>query len=89
MYIIYSVITLMNILGFYLMKRDKSRALKHQPRISEVTFMFVTLLGGIVGIVVGGSRFRHKTKKRSFQFKIGIAFLASLALYVNILNIIK
>ncbi|MEG0327092.1 MAG: DUF1294 domain-containing protein [Erysipelothrix sp.] len=89
MYIIYSVIVLMNILGFCLMKRDKNRALKHKARISEVTFMAVSLLGGFMGIIAGGYMFRHKTKKRSFQIKVGLAFLASVVLYANVLNIIK
>lgn len=89
MYLMSIVIGFMNVLGFFLMKCDKNKALKHQSRISEVTFMFITLFGGVIGIIVGGQIFRHKTRKRSFQTKIVISFLASIVLYANIINLLK
>jgi uncharacterized membrane protein YsdA (DUF1294 family) len=64
----------MNIVGLYIMGEDKSRAKKHQYRISENTLWLVALFGGGVGTTIGMQVFRHKTKH--LTFKIGFPFLA-------------
>lgn len=65
---------IMNIVGVYLMGNDKSRAKKHQYRISERTLWLVALFGGAVGTTIGMQLFRHKTKHLSF--KVGFPLLA-------------
>jgi uncharacterized membrane protein YsdA (DUF1294 family) len=66
----------MNIIGLIVMKVDKSRAIKHQYRISENTLWLVAVFGGAVGTTAGMQMFRHKTKHTSF--KIGFPLLAAV-----------
>ena len=65
---------IMNIIGLFVMKVDKDRAIKHQYRISEKTLWLVALFGGAVGTTAGMQIFRHKTKHMSF--KLGFPLLA-------------
>lgn len=72
----YFSINLINFVLFYL---DKKRARNRQWRIPESTLLFISLLGGTIGGLVGMNLFRHKTKK--MKFVIGMP----LILIVNIL----
>jgi uncharacterized membrane protein YsdA (DUF1294 family) len=72
--ILYLMILIMNVIGFYLMRVDKLRAQKHQYRISERTLWTFALLGGAVGSFFGMQVYRHKTKHTLFKF--GFPFLA-------------
>ena len=56
-----------NIIGFVLMFIDKKKAIYHKWRISEAMLLFIALIGGCYGIVIGMSLFRHKTKKLKFK----------------------
>lgn len=57
---------IINILAFLLMGFDKSRARGGRRRISERALFTTGLVGGVFGIVLGMTTFRHKTRKRSF-----------------------
>ena len=69
---------LMNVIGFFIMKIDKTRAIRHEYRISEKTLWGMALLGGAVGTTLGMQMFRHKTKHLSF--KVGFPVLAVIEL---------
>ncbi|MFD1067435.1 DUF1294 domain-containing protein [Oceanobacillus locisalsi] len=62
-----------NIIGFYLMLKDKQKAKQHAYRIPERTFWLLAILGGSIGVYIGMQAFRHKTKHISFT--IGMPFL--------------
>ena len=64
---------LMNVIGLLIMKVDKSRAKKHQYRISENTLWLVAIFGGAVGATAGMRIYRHKTKH--FSFKVGFPLI--------------
>ena len=65
------------------MASDKYRAAKNKSRISEFTFCLLTFLGGIIGIILGGLVFSHKTRKRSFQIKvIGVVVVQMILIYL-------
>lgn len=75
-----------NIIAFIQMAIDKRLAIKGSRRISEAQLIAPTLLGGIIGIVLGMLAFRHKTAKRSFQLKLAltlIIFTAAVYLYTQ------
>lgn len=61
---------LINTLAFVLFKIDKRNSILGKRRISELTLCFVTLIGGTVGSLMSMQIYRHKTKKKSFIFKI-------------------
>lgn len=71
-------ITIMNVIGLAIMRIDKTRAKRHQYRISEKTLWLVAILGGAIGTTLGMQLFRHKTKHVSF--KIGFPLLAVIQL---------
>ena len=65
---------------------DKEKAKRHKWRIPENTLIFISLIGGSIGSLIGMYLFRHKTKH--FKFKIGIPFILFLQL-ILIYNILK
>ncbi|PKG25017.1 DUF1294 domain-containing protein [Niallia nealsonii] len=65
-----------NIIGFFVMKIDKTKAIKQQYRISEKTLWTIAFLFGASGLAVGMNQFRHKTKH--VNFKLGLPILSVL-----------
>lgn len=62
---------------------DKQKAKNHRWRISENTLMFISILGGSIGSIIGMQLFRHKTKH--VKFKLGlplILIIQILLLYI-------
>lgn len=64
-----------NLYAFFLYGRDKGIAVEnrdrgahaHRMRVSESSLRLGSLLGGFSGAFLGQQRYRHKTKKLSFQ----------------------
>jgi uncharacterized membrane protein YsdA (DUF1294 family) len=56
-----------------LMGFDKLSAKAKSERVPEMWFFLISLAGGFIGVVLGMLVFHHKTSKRSFQLKIGVA----------------
>lgn len=83
---IYLVI-FMNILGFLLMGIDKRRAVRHEWRIPEKTFFFVSLLAGSAGTLAGMYVFRHKT--RHLSFVIGVPMILCLQILIWMVPILS
>ncbi|QIK70568.1 DUF1294 domain-containing protein [Erysipelothrix sp. HDW6C] len=77
----------LSILATLLMRLDKRNATQHRMRISEITFVYLAFLGGFPGILMGGTLFHHKTKKRTFQLKIIFAALLHGALAYSLLSL--
>lgn len=70
--------------AFARMGLDKRRARRGQPRLSERSFAWLSLLGGWPGILAGGAAFRHKTQARGFQAKVVGAALLHAAVVLAI-----
>jgi uncharacterized membrane protein YsdA (DUF1294 family) len=67
---------LMNLVAFGLFGWDKRAAGNQRRRVPEARLLWCCLLGGFVGGWMAMSLFRHKTRKRSFQWRmIGISAL--------------
>jgi len=90
-------ILFINILGFISMWHDKRMAQTGNWRVKEKTLLFIALVGGSIGSLIGMYKFRHKTKH--FSFKYGIPFIILLQvlsiiiykfnLYVPIMQFLK
>ncbi len=65
-----------NLIGLFIMKIDKQKAIERQYRISEKTLWTIAVIGGAIGATIGMNLFRHKTKHLSF--KVGFPILAIL-----------
>jgi uncharacterized membrane protein YsdA (DUF1294 family) len=64
--------------GLILMGFDKLGAKARSERVPEMWFFLISLAGGFIGVVLGMLVFHHKTSKRSFQLKIGVAAILSI-----------
>ncbi len=82
--LIYLVI--MNLIGFWSMGSDKSRAQKKKYRLSEKFLFVVALIGGSIGSIAGMQFFRHKTKHWYFVWGMPFILVLQIILVVGILN---
>ena len=71
-----------NLLSYFLMWDDKSRAKAGARRIPERILFEVALVGGSIGGTVGMFRFRHKTKHWYFRYGFPALIALHLALAV-------
>ena len=74
-----------NLLLFFCMAIDKSRARRERWRISEKTLFLLALLGGACGGLLGMRLFRHKTKHWYFTVINTAALLLHAALLLWLL----
>nr|WP_123610483.1 DUF1294 domain-containing protein [Mobilisporobacter senegalensis] len=79
-YILISYIIIINCIGFAIMGYDKQRAKRHEWRVKERTIFAIGYFGGCLGILLGMSTFRHKTKHKKFVY--GIPFILFLQLLI-------
>ena len=68
-----------NLLAFFLCGLDKQYAKHVHWRIPERTLMLVSACGGSVGMLLGMSLFRHKTKHPKFYLGVPALLLLQLA----------
>ena len=73
---------IINCISFLLMLIDKSRAIHKEWRISEKTLITSAAIGGSVGMLLGMSCFRHKTKHK--KFTLGVPFILTLQIILII-----
>lgn len=76
---------IINLTGFLIMFIDKSRAIHKEWRIPEKTLIGISIMGGSVGMLLGISIFRHKTKHK--KFTIGVPSILALQIILIILVI--
>ena len=62
------------------MRIDKQRATKKMWRIPENTFMWLAVLGGSIGILLGMRAFRHKTLHQKFRIGVPLILIVQIAL---------
>jgi uncharacterized membrane protein YsdA (DUF1294 family) len=80
-YLTYLII--LNLLGFFIMLIDKQRAIHKEWRIPEKTLLGISVFGGSIGMLLGMSSFRHKTKHK--KFTIGVPFILIMQICIVIL----
>lgn len=74
--IIYIIV--INLIGFFIMGADKSRAKRKRWRVAEKKLFLIALLFGSIGILVGMYVFHHKTRHLSFRLGIPAILTAQL-----------
>lgn len=81
---LFFTLLLINVLSFFLFKIDKKNPIIGKRRVSELALCFVTLIGGTIGSLMSMQIYRHKTRKKSFIFKIVmiIAIQCSLLIFL-------
>ena len=73
---------IINLLGFFIMLIDKQRAIHKEWRIPEKTLIGISILGGAIGMLLGMSNFRHKTKHKKFTIGVPIILLMHIGLII-------
>ncbi|HEX9026304.1 MAG TPA: DUF1294 domain-containing protein [Clostridium sp.] len=81
--IILTYLFIINLLGFFIMLIDKQRAIHKEWRIPEKTLIGISVFGGAIGMLLGMSSFRHKTKHK--KFTIGVPFILLMQIFLTIL----
>ena len=71
-----------NFIGFIIMLIDKQRAVHKEWRIPEKTLISISIFGGSIGMLIGMSSFRHKTKHK--KFTIGVPFILLMQICIVI-----
>ena len=69
-----------NLLTFLIFGIDKRKARKGKWRIPEDTLIWLSIVGGSVGALLGMYLFRHKTQKRKFTLGIPAILIAQAIL---------
>lgn len=69
-----------NVLTFLVFGIDKWKARKGRWRIPEDTLIWMSIVGGSIGALVGMYLFRHKTQKPKFNLGIPAILVAQAVL---------
>lgn len=80
--IIYLII--INIIAFLAMFIDKKKAKKGRWRIKESTLLFLALMGGSIGEIIGMHVFHHKTQKPKFFIGVPVIIVLQILLIIAI-----
>lgn len=73
---------LINLVAFLVFGADKGRAKKKKYRVSENMLMFLCVLGGGGGALLGMKAFRHKTKHAKFIVGVPAMFVIHVLLII-------
>ena len=73
-------LVVVNLLTFIVFGIDKRKARRDKWRIPEDTLIWLAVIGGSVGALLGMYAFRHKTQHRKFTLGIPAILLAQLVL---------
>lgn len=81
---IFYYLIIINVLSFLLFGIDKYKAINKKMRIKEFHLIFITLLGGSLGALLGMIFFHHKTKKFIFISIIPIILLLQTIIVLSL-----
>ena len=80
--VVLTYLFIINLLGFFIMLIDKQRAIHKEWRIPEKSLIGISVLGGAIGMLLGMSSFRHKTKHKKFTIGVPIILLMQICLII-------
>ncbi len=78
----------MGLIGFFAMLIDKDRAIYGELRISEWTFIILSVMGGFWGVILASELAQHKSSKLEFilpVFGVAVAWVFIISRF-GILN---
>ena len=79
-------ILILNLIGFIIMFIDKRKAIHRKWRISENTLIFISILGGSVGMLLGMHCFRHKTNHKKFTLGVPAILIIQLGIIIFLIQ---
>ena len=78
---LYIYIVIINVVTLFIYGLDKSKAKAGQWRIPEAQLIFLAVIGGSVGALVGMKVFHHKTRKSKFKIGVPAILIIQLIIY--------
>ena len=69
-----------NVIAFVLYGIDKWKAKRSKWRVSEATLIWMAVLGGSIGALLGMKVWHHKTQHKKFQYGLPFILLLQIAL---------
>jgi len=78
----------MGIMTYYTYSEDKDSAINNERRTSEQRLLTLSLFGGWIGALIAQQKFRHKTKKTSFQLSFWTTVFLNILLLSSAFRII-
>ena len=85
--IIIAAVLILNLITFIIYGVDKYKAKHNKWRIPEFTLIFLAVLGGSIGAILGMQFFHHKTKKP--KFFIGVPTILILQIFAIVFVYLK
>lgn len=80
--VILSCFLAVNLITFVVYGIDKRRAMQNKWRISESTLIWLAVIGGSIGAMIGTKLWHHKTRHRKFKYGIPAIIVAQIAVAV-------
>lgn len=84
--ILFVYLLIMNAASFVLMHLDKRKAQKKKWRIPEAQLMWMAILGGSLGILLGMHLFRHKTLHRKFSVGVPLILFIQCVVLITMIK---
>lgn len=78
--VLYLYVAAVNVVTFFIYGLDKSKAKAGQWRIPEVHLIFLAIIGGSVGALLGMRVFHHKTRKPKFYIGVPAILIVQIIL---------
>lgn len=78
-----------NIISFVIFGVDKWKAKGHKWRISENLLLFISLIGGATGALMGMVVFKHKLSKKKFYIGVPVLIVLNRIILIYLLNYVK
>jgi len=78
----------MGIMTYFIYSEDKDMAINNERRTSEKRLLALSLFGGWIGALIAQQKFRHKTKKISFQMNFWTTVFFNIMLLASGFRII-
>lgn len=79
---------IMGMMTYYIYSEDKDMAINNERRTSEQRLLALSLFGGWLGALIAQQKFRHKTKKISFQMSFWTTVFFNVILLFSAFRII-
>lgn len=78
----------MGVITYFAYSSDKSKAITEEYRTPETLLHILSLVGGWMGAIIAQQRFRHKTKKSSFQILFWIIVFFNISILIHEFNLL-
>lgn len=85
---IFAYLIIINLVLFFVMGWDKSRAKKSAWRVRESALFLLAAIGGSIGGIIGMRAFHHKTRDKNFTIGFPFIFVIQIILTLSILYVL-